>query len=216
MERFFYRPAGALSLLLGLVFCYLVLRFGLSSDSVIAPTPTNWQFVIGGSVFGLLFLAGGIHFLRLDPNSEGGVRQNHSRISVYLQAHRNQLRMVAQVGVGVSLIRFAAACAGVSWRPWCEGALGMGAVALGLAALRWDERPDQPARASLTTVALYGVALLMGAIDVIDFNQIPSDLHRLARPTGIVVLYILDVILFSQNPNSLAVTKNQPESDQDN
>src|ERR1700728_4985159 len=58
----------------------------------------------------------GRYFLRLDFNEpEDAQVRPASRFAPYFLAHRRELKLIAQVGFAISLVRLAAACFGRDW-----------------------------------------------------------------------------------------------------
>jgi len=168
------------------------LSFGLASDSLIAPTPTDWSQVLDAGAFGSLFVAAGVYFFRLDPKRPARVSRN--LVGDFLRTHRRGLKVLAQVGVAVSILRFGVACVGASLGRWSDWTLEMGAVALWIAGhLVWESIPERLKQVEKAQVAFYAVALLVfAALKWISSHQHIPNLYRFAQPAGLIVLYALD------------------------
>jgi hypothetical protein len=112
---------------------------GFSSQSVLIESRPSKEAWVGGALFaglGIVLAVFGWHLFRLDPDEdpqEGSV----SRFAPFLLAHRREWKAIAQSGLFVSLIRFAAACFNAArfkvdwpgrWADWCLIGIWIGLV----------------------------------------------------------------------------------------
>ncbi len=131
------RVVGAVLALAGLVFV------GLSVFLLIAYRPesvleeSDWVKHVTGGLFvaalGVGLILEGWHFLRLDVHKPDEAHDPpDSRFAPYFLAHRREFKVIAQIGLVISLIRLGAACYGVDW-PGRWARLPLFVVWLGLA-----------------------------------------------------------------------------------
>jgi hypothetical protein len=105
--------------LAGLAFLLIFLSIVLVGPESVLAEPDLGRRVWRGlplMVVGIGFILAGWYFFRLDVDKldeEGD--QPASRFAPYFLAHRRDLKVVAQVGLAISLIRLAAACFGRDW-----------------------------------------------------------------------------------------------------
>jgi hypothetical protein len=127
------RVVGVLLALAGLAFLVLfvfLVTFGFERQSVLSgPDRTSW---ITGSVLmvaGVGFILAGRHFLKLDVDQVGS--SPDSRFAPFFIAHRGQVKIVAQAGLVISMIRLGAASFGADW-PGPRAAFPLFLVSIGL------------------------------------------------------------------------------------
>ena len=111
--------AGVLFALVGLCFFAVfvaAILFGPERRSVLLPPDRSvW-------IAGLVSLAASVvcifaakYFFTLDVNAPDELPVRSSRFDPFFIAHRSELKIVAQIGFAISLIRLGAACLGVDW-----------------------------------------------------------------------------------------------------
>lgn len=112
------RIVGVLLLLAGLSFLVLfvfLVAHGFGRQSVLwGPDRSSW---IAGSVLmvaGVGFILAGRSFLKLDVDEFDGP-QPASRFALLFIAHRRELKIIAQAGLLISVIRLAATSLGDDW-----------------------------------------------------------------------------------------------------
>jgi hypothetical protein len=146
--------------LTGLIFVSLgtLLFFLFHPQSVLAESPFGRPVWTGpamavGLGIGLLLL--GWYYFRLDVDALDAQDQPTSRFALYFLAHQRQLKVIAQVGLAISLIRFGALCFGVDWPGrWVTWPLAIAWIGLGFVAgpiargqatdrLDWERVPER-------------------------------------------------------------------------
>jgi hypothetical protein len=133
------------------------------------------------SAFG--FTLAGRYFLKLDIDRLDEPRDlPASRFTAYFIAHRRELKIVAQAGLAISLVRFVAACFGVDW-PGRRLSWILIVVLIGLAAIEgqitkawtadrmdWERVPERM-RAVLTVVWKAGGAAFLILLLISGWNS---------------------------------------------
>jgi hypothetical protein len=131
------RVVGIVLALVGLIFVSLgaLLLFLFHPQSVLTgsafgrPALTGPAWAVG---LGLLLL--GWYYFKLDIDAPDKTQERPaSRFAPYLLAHRRELRIIALIGLMISLIRFGAACFGIDWTgrwKWFLVLAGLGLVAI--------------------------------------------------------------------------------------
>jgi hypothetical protein len=114
------RVVGVALALAGLVFLVLsvVILVTFHPESVLEEPQLGRRLTGGlsGMVVGVGFILAGWYFFRLDVDKLDQVNdQRASRFAPYFLAHRRELKLIAQIGLVISLVRFAAACFGRDW-----------------------------------------------------------------------------------------------------
>jgi hypothetical protein len=119
---------GALLAITGLVFISFAVVFLVTfrPESVLAG-PQWGKRLTGGLpalVVGIGFILAGWYFFRLDVDKLDEACPP-SRFAPFFIAHRRELKFIAQAGLAISLVGFAAACVGVDWPGrWVSWVLG--------------------------------------------------------------------------------------------
>ena len=116
------RIVGIVLALAGLAFLalpFVIVTGGFDRKSVLAdsgPDRTAW---IAGSICAILgvgFILAGTYFFRLDVDAlDEAQKPPASRFAPYFAAHRRELKLIAQAGLVISLIRLGVACFSVDW-----------------------------------------------------------------------------------------------------
>jgi len=125
------RVVGVVLALAGLVFLGLsfLILVTFHPESVLETPQLRSRLTGGlsGMVVGIGFILAGWYFFRLDVHKLDEVDDRPaSRFAPYFLAHRRELKLIAQVGLAVSLMRFAAACFGRDWPGrWTAWALAL-------------------------------------------------------------------------------------------
>ncbi len=153
------RIVGCLLALAGLGFLGLSVLLVAHLD----PNKTHWIAALVVAAFGVGLLFGGWYFFRLDVDAVDGPAA--SRFAPFFFAHRRELKLVAQVGLVVSLLRLGAACAGWDWPGrWALWALILLGIALAPASagqLSWDNAPSW-VRSVSNVVQVMSLLLVIG------------------------------------------------------
>jgi|SRR5665213_2906474 len=114
------RIIGIVLALAGLIFvCLSILfLFQLRPQSVLAGPASGrpaWTGAAFAAVLGVVLLLAGWHYFKLDVDALDDTQDQPTRFALYFQAHRRELKLIAQVGLAISLIRLGALCFGVDW-----------------------------------------------------------------------------------------------------
>src|SRR5580658_10518846 len=160
------RIVGVLLALAGLAFLVLfvfLVTFGFGRQSVLlGPDRSSW---ITGSVLmvaGVGFILAGRNFLKLDVDEVGGAReQPASRFARFFIAHRPELKVVAQAGLVISLIRVGAACFGADW-PGSWAAFPLFIASIGVLIIASQMAKE-------------------GAVNRLDWEQVPERMRPVLR-----------------------------------
>jgi hypothetical protein len=192
------RIVGVVFALTGLGFLaipgYLVVLRGLRSNGA------DWIIVAVLIAAGACCLLAGRYFLKLDVDAPDETQeQAASRFAPYFIAHRRELRLIAQLGLVISLIRLGAACFGAEWPArWAAWPLVLAFIGLGIVAeqiaqaadrLDWERVPD-PMRPALRIMwkavgpALWVLLLLLA------WSQWQRQVSWLAVTSGILVVVV--------------------------
>ena len=127
------RIIGVALALAGLVFLGLsvfIVAGGFDRRSVLVesgPDRTGWISGAITAALGVFFLLAGWHYLKLDVDQiDDANNQPASRFAPYFISHRREFKLIAQIGLVISLIRLGAACFGVDWPGrWAAWALAL-------------------------------------------------------------------------------------------
>ena len=123
------RVVGVALALSGFVFLGLsVLILVTFHPESVLETPQLGRRLTGGltgMVVGVGFILAGWYFFRLDVDKlDEADDRPASRFAPYFLAHRRELKLIAQAGLAISLIRLVAACFGRDWQGrWSAWAL---------------------------------------------------------------------------------------------
>ncbi len=114
------RIIGIVLALAGLIFVCLgiLVLFLFRPQSVLAGPAFGrpaWTGAASAAVLGVGFLLAGWHYFKLDVDALDDTQDQPTRFAAYFQAHRRELKLIAQVGLTISLIRLGALCFGVDW-----------------------------------------------------------------------------------------------------
>ncbi len=131
------RIIGVALALTGLIFVSLgILLFLFRPQSVLAGPAFGrpaWTGAAFAAVLGVGFLLAGWHYFKLDVDALDETHDQPTRFAAYFQAHRRELKFIAQVGFTISLIRLGALCFGVDWPGrWMTWPLAIAWIGLGL------------------------------------------------------------------------------------
>jgi hypothetical protein len=139
------------------------------------------------AVIGVGFIFAGRYYFRLDPNAKDAPRPD-SKLSHFLVDHRRDLKVLAQAGLVLSLIRLIEACFGSDWPArWTTWPLMIVAFTLHYCA----ERAADPT-----------------ILDNRDWGRVPRSLRGLLRGAdhvvGILVPCMAILAIFDRRSHSLA------------
>jgi hypothetical protein len=117
------RIVGVVLVLAGLVFVVgsVFVLVSLRPESVLQGLQLGRRLTAGLPVIvvGLGFILAGWYFLRLDVDKvDEAEDQPASRFAPLLLAHRRELRVIALVGLAISVVRLVALCFGHNWPAW--------------------------------------------------------------------------------------------------
>lgn len=142
-----------------LALSFFSVAAGFDRQSVLVetrPDRTVWTAASFCAVFAIGFILAGWHYLRLDVDALGETQEPPvSRFTRCFLAHRHKLKVIAQVGLVISLAWLGGACFGADWPSrWLSWALvlaGIGLAAIeGLTAksnvthhLEWESVPER-------------------------------------------------------------------------
>ncbi len=207
------RVVGVVLALAGLLFLGLsvVILVTFHPESVLE-TPELGRRLTGGltgMVVGVGFILAGWYFFRLDVDKlDEADDRPASRFAPYFLAHRRELKLIAQVGLAISLVRFAAACFGRDWPGrWSAWALtltwaallviGMQIAKPPTMALDWQTvsdrlRPVLKATVDVGRAAL--VILLLAFVWNQWFNRVPA---RLIQAGLIMLVFAWESLFFA-------------------
>ena len=210
-ERLLGRLIGIPALIAGLAFFAIPVFVAFTEGWEWNSTGVAAILVFGGFGTGLLLM--GRSFLKYKPDSVPPIKAA-SRFDEGLVAHRNQLRVIAEVGCLLTLAHLAAACFGKDWP--AHGALlvlGLGCVILLLFARKiagpvsahdqdWLRVP-KPIRIVLQRArtiwrALFALAVLLAIGNMISGSQSEA-YHVSLRVIGsgdIALLFALEALFF--------------------
>jgi hypothetical protein len=137
-----------------LVVISIVLLVTFRPESVLQGPQLGKRLASGlpGFVVGAGFILAGSYFFRLDVDRLDEA-WHPSRFAPFFIAHRRELKFIAQVGLGISLIRLGAACFGVDWLE------------------RWASWTIGPVWAGLLVIAIH---IASGRMDHLDWEQAPE------------------------------------------
>jgi hypothetical protein len=125
--------AGLIFVSLGILFLFL-----FRPQSVLAGPAFGrpaWTGAAFAAALGVGLLLAGWHYFKLDVDALDDTQDQPTRFAVYFQAHRRELKLIAQVGLAISLIRLGALCFGVDWSgPWITWPLAIAWIGLGIVA----------------------------------------------------------------------------------
>jgi hypothetical protein len=206
---------GIVLALAGLVFLGLsvLLPFKFRPESVLEAPPFGrpvWTGALFGVVLGVGFILAGWYFLRLDVDGlDEKQDQPASRFALFFLAHRRELKVIAQAGLVISLIRLVAVCFGHDWlERWAAWPLVLAWIGLlvigrqiskpGTIGLNWQTVPErlQPAlKAAVTALkAAFLTILLVLAWD--EFSHYPVG-AEFARAALIVLAFAWESLFFA-------------------
>jgi len=117
-----------------------LVRFGRKSvRAEPGPDGTAWIAGVFSAALGVGFMLAGRHYVKLDVNAiDETPDQPASRFAPYFIAHRRALKIVADVGLAISMIRLGAACFRVDWPgPWAVWPLLLASIGLVVPAIDW-------------------------------------------------------------------------------
>ena len=104
-----------LGIFLALFGVFLLSLFPFTLGSAIKISDNAAALAAGGmAVLGIGFIFAGRHFFQAEPSVEDAV-PTASSFSRFLVRHRRDLKMIAQIGFMLCLIRLVAACFGSDW-----------------------------------------------------------------------------------------------------
>ncbi len=194
------RIVGVVFALTGLGFLaipgYLVVLRGLRTNGA------DWIIVAVLIAAGACCLLVGRYFLKLDVDAPDETQeQAASRFAPYFIAHRRELRLIAQLGLVISLIRLGAACFGAEWPArWAAWPLVLAFIGLGIVAeqiaqkqapdrLDWERVPD-PMRPALRIMWKAVGPTLCILLLLLVWNQWQRQVFWLGVVSGVLVVMV--------------------------
>jgi TRAP-type C4-dicarboxylate transport system permease small subunit len=205
------RVVGVVLVLAGLVFLGLsvfIVAGGFDRRSVLAeygPDRTAWvagSFTVALCIF---FLLAGWYYLKLDVDQIDDAPQRASRFAPYFLAHRRELRIIALVGLAVSLIRLVAVYFGYSRSAWplvlawfCLLIIGRQIAKPGTMDLNWQTVPERARKVLGTMVKAGGVAfLILGMLFVLNQWSHHQTFSRIIDGGFMVLLFAWESLFFA-------------------
>jgi len=206
------RMVGVVLVFAGLVFLglFVFLAFNFRPDSVLeAPMFFGrpvWTGELFGVVLGIGLILAGWHFLRLDVDGLDEVEgRPTSRFAPFLLAHRRELKVIAQIGLVISLVRLGAVGFGHDWPAWPLVLTWIGLVVIGsrIAKLRtidlnWQTVPERLRPALKAVVKALKLAFLISLL-VLAWNQFSH--HRVGaqfvRAAFIALMFAWESLFFA-------------------
>jgi hypothetical protein len=183
------------------IFVYVGFSEGWSGTSWFAAA-----FFLGGGA-ALMFV--GRRYLILDPDAEEDAKPA-TKATEFLVAHRGRLKVLAQTGIALSIIRAGLACFGSNWPGrWADATLTLGAIVLFFVGRRtagpevsdsrdWERVPSW-IRKSLPRIwgtALW-IALLLMALQLLSKSEVYQLFIRVLFLIGVAVLYAVEALYFT-------------------
>ncbi len=185
------------------VVSFFIVTGGFDRKSVLdesGPDKTVWMAGALAAAFGAGFMLAGGYYLKLDVDAlEPAQERPASRLASYFTNHRRALKITAQAGLVISLIRLAAASFGDDWPgSWAARALYLISIGLiviaswtarGRAAdhLDWEQAPE-PVRPVLQIIwKAVGPALLILGL-LFGWSQWRHQVPSLVVQAGLIVL----------------------------
>jgi len=113
------RMVGVLFALAGLsffaVFVAAILSGPVRRSVLLPPDRSVWIAGLVALAVSIACILTSRYFLKLDVNAPDELPVRSSRFEPFFIAHRRELKIVARIGLAISLIRLGAACFGVDW-----------------------------------------------------------------------------------------------------
>ncbi len=204
------RVIGVLLALAGVGFLaasILALISGFQRGSVLVdanPSKETWIAALFVACFGIGFVLGGWHYLRLDPDRIDDTEERPPwRFAPFFLAHRRELKVIAIIGLGISLVRLGATCFRVDWPgPWAGWALLLAGIVLAaiegkIAKPNFGDRMERmrPAPRIIwkTIGAMYLILMLLLVWNQWGHHEM---LSRIVRAGLIVLLFIWEAMFF--------------------
>jgi hypothetical protein len=165
------------------------------------------------AVLGIGFLFAGRHLFQAHPSVEDPVPPASS-LTRFLVRHRRELKMIAQIGFMLSLIRLVAACFGSDWpAPQTTWFLLIGGFALDYCGSKaanravtdnrdwmtvpaWMRRILEPARSAVSAAGVGAMFLLSYAQWHPAGGQVPGFIMRIAFDALLTFMYALAALFF--------------------
>jgi hypothetical protein len=162
------RVIGVALALAGIAFfvvSFFIVTGGFDRRSVLVdsgPDRTEWIAGSFSAALGAGFILAGLYYLKFNVHELDQAQERPaSRLASYLANHRRALKVVAQAGLVVSLIRLAAACFGQDWPS------------------EWAALPLSLVLISLVVVA--GQVARGNVADHLDWEQVPARVRPALR-----------------------------------